>query len=283
MLFGKKILKKYFKNSNFKTSVELKECIIESDNMILAEQFLDDFGIDDDIIRYIMSKINHDNYCYMCDRLICLVGLDRLEKIVGLDQLLDKIIITSEIGNLIKYAQAFESANNFYAVKILEDEVVNRGNSMHIYHFALKINCSNKEQLAIALISLQDAVYIRKMAESFPFLAKELVPGIIQTDNESEMIKFILEVKNCPIGLIITHLNLDQKGKLILISTLLKQDIIKYHFYAEAILDNQDLNEQDEKYMQYCQSSDQSLSMLLANDLQLKNHTHVKAKIVYKK
>ena len=112
-----------------------------------------------------MSKINHDNYCYMCDRSICLVGLDRLEKIVGLDQLLDKIIITSEIGNLIKYAQAFEGANNFYAVKILEDEVVNRGNSMHIYHFALKINCSNKEQLAIALISLQDAVYIRIMSQ----------------------------------------------------------------------------------------------------------------------
>lgn len=278
----KRLFKTYFKNSHFKTITELKECILASDDVALANRFLDDFGIDEDIVKYIISKINRNDYHDMCDKLITLVGLDRVTKIVGIDQLLDKIIISSELYTLINYAEKFESINDYYAVKILEDEVISRGNSMYIYQFALKIKNSNKENLATALVSLKDAIYIRKMAESFPSFAKELTLGIIQAENEQEMIKFMLDIKNCPIGLIITHLNLDQKGKLILISALLQHDVIKYHFYAEAILNNQDLSIQDSKYMKYCQNYDQSLPIFLTDELQLKNHTHVKLKTVYK-
>lgn len=266
---SKKINKIYIEIKQTGNSKELKklvELIISSDNVDLALNYLKDFGFNYEIFNYIFNKINHNSNL-----------LQKLIDTIGLDTVIDKVICSNDINMIIKLADNPLITNDLYTIKTLEEAIIGSNNSQNIYRFS-KVKNSNKENLGLALVSLKDAIYIRKMAEDFPILAHDLTIGIISTGNIQEIIKFLYNVRGCPVSIILSYLNLDQNGKLILISNLLKEDIVKYHFYADALINGKDLKEQDKKYIQYCQSCDQSLAKILNNDLQLKNHVHVKVK-----
>lgn len=277
ILFKNYLLYRDYFHKNFKNVEEVKKYIIEKNHMDAAFHYLEDFGPDNEIINHLINTMSKEDFLSF-EKLSDIVGLETLQKILGIDNVLDKIISFNNFDLIVRCAEKFELIHDFYSVQILETAIINSDNAMGIYRFATKIQSSNKENFISAFTKLEDANHIRKLAESFPNLAEKLTFEILATNNISEIIKFLLNVQGGPVGVIIKYLNLDQKGKLILISDLLTKDIIKFHFYADAIINNKDLSVQDDKYIQYCQSCDKSLEQILMQDLQLKNHVRVKTK-----
>ena len=196
--------------------------------------------------------------------------------------ILNKLIAINGFENVVKDINDCKIKENVNIVNFLESYAIDSKNAVNLYRLATRLNVVNIEKLADEIVKMKDPLYIRKMAESFPEFSEKLSNGILETEDVSEIIKFMLTIKGCPLGKMLKTIRLDNKGKIILVSELLKCDIVKYHFYADAIINGKDVLEQDKTYIQYCKSNDKSLEKILLQDLQLKNHAKI-IKKVYKK
>lgn len=250
---------------------ELKEVIIELGSVDLAFNYLKDFGNDEEIIDHILTNVNYDD-----------AHFDKMVKKFSLEIVLNKLIAINGFENVVKGINDSKINENTNVINFLENYAIDSNSAVNLYRLATRLDGVDVEKLADQLIKMKNASYIRKLAESFPTLSEKLSNGILETEDVSEIIKFMLTIKGCPLGLMLKTIRLDNKGKIMFVSELLKCDIIKYHFYADAIINGKNILEQDETYKQYCKSDDKSLEKILSQDLQLKNHAKI-IKKVYKK
>ena len=266
-----KIYSNTLKNKIPESLLELKNTIINENEIESAFNYLKDFEEDNEIIWFLLSNVSNNNFI-----------LENLINFLGTDVIVNKLIYFDDINLILKVINAKEIVDDINFITTIEDFIVSNNNVINMYLFAINVKNSDKEKLAKAIIETKNAMYIRKMAEAFPNLVQLLSEEILETENISEIIKFMLTVRGCPLGYMLKTLRIDSTGKIILVSELLKQDVVKYHFYADAIINNKNLLAQDETYMQYCQSNGNSLEKILLQDLQLKNHAKI-IKKVYKK
>lgn len=269
--FTNKIDKQYNNLLNNPTSEniqQLKNIIIDNNLIEYAFDYLNVIGYDDDIINYLLKKIKFENSI-----------LNRLINFLGIELLVQKILCFNDFSSLIGCLDWEKIEQNTQLINMLEEYIINSNNVARMYLLATEVTNSNKEKIADAIIKTNNSMYIRKMAETFPDLVQKLAEGILATEDVSEIIKFMISIKGCPLGYMLKRLRIDKQGKIILVSELLKNDVIKYHFYADAIINEKNVEAQDETYMQYCKSNDKSLKDILTQDLQLKNHAKILKKV----
>lgn len=269
--FTNKIDKQYnnlLNNPTPENVQQLKKIIIENNLIDNAFDYLNVIGYDDDIVNYLLKKTIYEEF--VLERLIAYLGVELLaQKIVGLN----------DFSSIFSYLDLQETKETTMLIKVLEEHIINDNNVAKMYTFATAVTISDKEKIADAIIKTNNSMYIRKMAEIFPDLVQKLAQGILETEDVSEIIKFMILIKGCPVGYMLKRLRIDKQGKIILVSELLKNDVVKYHFYTDAIINGKNVEAQDETYMQYCKSNDKSLKDILTQDLQLKNHAKILKKV----